>query len=205
MVFDPPALLDALRSAIRSETVAAVKLEGSVRSSNCSRVSRPGLCGEGREATEDRVLGRFRQPRYHGLNHMMDTPWGTECIPFSDAVCDRMSGQRPRRADRAPGRAGPVRLLLGGEAHRPLLLSPRGPQPGHGHQGFFSVSFVSLWRVLLSAPPIKASASPRRSRSVSCRFHLPRLGSLARSAGGSSISRTALASHSLACSAWLRR
>ena len=78
MVFDPPALLAALMSAIRSETVAAVKLEGSVRSSSHSRVSRPGLWGEGREATEDRVLGRFRQPRYHGLNHMMDTPWRTE-------------------------------------------------------------------------------------------------------------------------------
>src|SRR6516225_7091301 len=69
MVFDPPAVLAALMSAIRSETVAAVKLEGNVRSSNCSRVSRPGLWGEGREATADRVLGRFRQPGYHWLNH----------------------------------------------------------------------------------------------------------------------------------------
>src|SRR6516162_5736489 len=32
-----------------------------------------------------------------------------------ELVCDRMAGQASRRADRAPGRAGPVRTLLGGE------------------------------------------------------------------------------------------
>ena len=40
IVLDPPAALAALMFAIRSETLAAVKLDGTVRSSSCSRVSR---------------------------------------------------------------------------------------------------------------------------------------------------------------------
>src|ERR1022692_5307412 len=48
MVFAPPAVLAALMSAIRSETVAALKVEGAVRSSRCStkrRVLRFAGCG----------------------------------------------------------------------------------------------------------------------------------------------------------------
>jgi hypothetical protein len=44
MVFDPPAALAALMSAIKSETVPAVKLDGTVRSSSCCSVSRKRRC-----------------------------------------------------------------------------------------------------------------------------------------------------------------
>ena len=40
IVFVPPATLAALMSAIRSETVAARKLDGRVRSSSCSNLGR---------------------------------------------------------------------------------------------------------------------------------------------------------------------
>src|SRR6516225_8676927 len=51
MVLLPPAWLAALMSAIRSETVAALKVDGTRRSSSCSSLSRivrrRGACGRG--------------------------------------------------------------------------------------------------------------------------------------------------------------
>jgi hypothetical protein len=48
----------------------------------------------------------------------------TVIAPPARVVCSM--AERPCSADRAPGEAGPVRLLLGGETHRPIELASAG-------------------------------------------------------------------------------
>src|SRR6516165_7155866 len=69
MVLEPPARLAALMSAIRSETVAAVKLDGTILSSSCSR-ARQALR---RRGGRGRSLADPPRHRCHSfLTHMVD-------------------------------------------------------------------------------------------------------------------------------------
>src|SRR5262249_18060332 len=106
MVFDPPTRLAALMSAIRSETVAAVKFEGTVLSSSRSRRSR-------RPRRRD-PAGRTRpgadRPRkcwYNLFNHMVVLRSGAGLRYNEMAIAPGAQTERP-------GDAGPVRASLGG-------------------------------------------------------------------------------------------
>jgi hypothetical protein len=100
IVSDSGVWLAALMSAIRSETVAAVKLAGIVRSSSSSRLSRRqrrrGAGGRVRRPVGDRPSQRLHK----SFNHIVDL--------LSEPACDTM--KRPSLRARRPGaRAVPGR------------------------------------------------------------------------------------------------
>src|SRR5262249_23806335 len=111
MVLAPPARLAALMSAIRSETLAAVKLDGTVRSSSCSRPRRAPRRRGGR----GRGLADPPGHRCHSfLTHMVDLLGPLPAVSpkgragGGEAVCGTMTRPRPR-ARRPSAGAGPGR------------------------------------------------------------------------------------------------
>src|SRR5262249_12890640 len=96
IVFEAPVSLAALMSAIRSATLPAVKLEGTVLSSNCSRPRRT-LRRRGSD-WRDRFLSQF-------FNHI--------AILLSRKVCDTMFAAQAGAQTERRGSAGPARSLLG--------------------------------------------------------------------------------------------
>src|SRR5262249_48366011 len=104
MVFDPPLKLAALMPAIRSETVAAVKLDGTVRSSSCSR---PSLRRRDRAAGGRPGLRPRSQRSTMSCNFMASLHVRRGLRYNENAIAPGAQTERP-------GDAGPVRASLGG-------------------------------------------------------------------------------------------